>query len=196
MSREFEIRLSGSGGQGLILAGRILSAALAAEGWNVSQSQSYEPTSRGGLSRSDLVVSDGEVDFPLVTALDYLLVMDQVAAPASTHLLKPRTVVVVDSGRVESPPRGAFTTRPFPLTEVARKVGSGRVANIVALGAMSGAGSPWKRESVAQAVADMAPDGFRDLNLNAFAEGLRLGEGTAAGQDRRSPAALTSGTGR
>ena len=65
MMDTLEIRFSGSGGQGLILAARILAAALVAQGRNVAQSQSYEPVSRGGLSRSDLVISDGEADFPL-----------------------------------------------------------------------------------------------------------------------------------
>lgn len=180
MTREIEIRLSGSGGQGLILSAKMLSAALAAEGLNVAQSQSYEPTSRGGLSRSDLVASDGEVDYPLVTALDFLVILDRVAASASTSLLKPDAAVIFDSGRVDSPPSGTFNCYPFPLTEVARKAGSGRVANIVALGAMIGVGGPCGRESVEQAVADKAPRGFRDLNLNAFREGLRLGEDMAS----------------
>jgi 2-oxoglutarate ferredoxin oxidoreductase subunit gamma len=174
MPREIELRLSGSGGQGLILGARVLAAALAAEGLNVAHSQSYEPTSRGGLSRSDLVVSDGEVDYPLVTALDYLVIMDQVAAHASSGLLKPDAVVIVNSSRVTSPPQGAFTTCALPLTDIARKVGSGRVANIVALGVLTGVGGPARQEFVEQAVGAQAPAGFRELNLKAFREGLQL----------------------
>lgn len=196
MAREIEIRLSGSGGQGLILAARMLSAALAEEGLNVAQSQSYEPTSRGGLSRSDLVVSDGEVDYPLVTALDFLVVLDQVAAHASTDLLKPGAVVLTDSSRVDTPPSGEFTSHTFPLTEIARKVGSGRVANIVALGVMTGAGGPCSSATLEQVVTEMAPRGFRDLNVSAFRQGLRLGEGTASDPGRRSGPALSSGTDR
>lgn len=180
MAKEIEIRLSGSGGQGLILAARVLSAALSEEGLNVARSQSYEPTSRGGLSRSDLVVSDGEVDYPLVTALDYLVILDQVAAHASTELLKPGTIVIVDSSRVTSPPQGEYKTCSFPLTEVARKVGNRRVANIIALGALTGMGGPCKQESVEQAVGNHAPKGFRELNLKAFREGCRLATARAA----------------
>ena len=65
-----EIRFSGSGGQGLILSARTLATALTLDGKKVAQSQSYEPTSRGGLSRSDLVVAQETVDYPLVTKLD------------------------------------------------------------------------------------------------------------------------------
>ena len=174
MAKEIEIRLSGSGGQGLILAARILSAALTANGLNVAHSQSYEPTSRGGLSRSDLVISDGEVDYPLVTALDYLVIMDQIAAHASTELLKPDAVVVIDSSRVTSPPLGAFKTYAFPMTEIARNLGSGRVANIVALGVLHGIGELCTSESFELAVGGQAPRGFRELNLKAFKEGHRL----------------------
>lgn len=67
--RAWQARLSGSGGQGLGLAGRLLADALVAEGWRVALSQSYEPTSRGGLSRSDLVVDGAAVDYPLATDL-------------------------------------------------------------------------------------------------------------------------------
>ncbi|MCP4984028.1 MAG: pyruvate ferredoxin oxidoreductase, partial [Gammaproteobacteria bacterium] len=92
-----EIRLSGSGGQGLILAASILSNAMMAEGRTVAQSQSYEPTSRGGLSRSDLVVSDGPADYPLVSELDYLIILDQVAVAESEGMIKEGAIVITDS---------------------------------------------------------------------------------------------------
>lgn len=174
MAKEIEIRLSGSGGQGLILGARILSAALTTCGLNVAHSQSYQPTSRGGLSRSDLVVSDGDVDYPLVTALDYLVIMDQIAAHASTGLLKADAVVIIDNSCVTSPPHGTFKTHSLPMTEIARKLGSGRVANIVALGVLAGVGGPCTSESLQQAVGDWAPRDFRELNLTAFKEGHRL----------------------
>ena len=58
------------------------------ENRRVSFSQSYEPTSRGGVSRSDLVVADTTADYPLVTALDYVIVLDQCAVGISLDLLK------------------------------------------------------------------------------------------------------------
>ena len=174
MAKEIEIRLSGSGGQGLILAARILSTALTANGLNVAQSQSYEPTSRGGLSRSDLVISDHEVDYPLVTALDYLVIMDQIAAHASSGLLKTGAIVIIDSNRVPSPPQGTFKTFSFPMTDIARRLGSGRVANIVALGILSRVGGICTPESLELAVGGQAPGSFRELNLEAFKEGYQL----------------------
>ena len=102
---QLEIRLSGAGGQGLQLSAGILAEALVLEGRTVAQSQSYEPTSRGGLSRSDLVVGDEAPDYPLATALDLLLILDNCAAEASTDLLKPDAVVLADTTRVPEPPR-------------------------------------------------------------------------------------------
>jgi len=176
MSRELEIRISGSGGQGLILGARILSAALMAEGLNVAQSQSYEPTSRGGMSRSDLVVSDGVVDYPLVTALDYLVIMDQVAARASTDMIKSDAVVVIDSTRVAESPPGEFNLFSFPLTEMARKLGNVRIANMIALGVLTGAsaGRLCSFSSLEQAVSEKTPERFRRLNLRAVNEGYHL----------------------
>jgi len=181
MSTEIEIRLSGSGGQGLLLGARMLAAALSAEGMKVAQSRSYEPTSRGGLSRSDLVVSDHDVDYPLVTALDYLVVMDEVAAKASTALLKKGAVVIIDSSCVTSPPRGDFKFYSFPLTEMARKLGNGRVANMLALGVLAGSGGPCALESIESAVRDGTPQGFRELNLKAVSEGYRIATADTGG---------------
>ncbi|MHA1555008.1 MAG: 2-oxoacid:acceptor oxidoreductase family protein, partial [Alphaproteobacteria bacterium] len=78
-----EIRIGGTGGQGLILSGKMLANALAADGRRVAQSQAYEPTSRGGFCNADLVVSDSEVDFPLAIAIDNLVLLDQLAVQPS-----------------------------------------------------------------------------------------------------------------
>ena len=63
-------------------------------------------------------MSDGEVDYPLVTALDYLVIMDQIAAHASIELLIPGAIVIIDSSCVKSPPQGDFKVCSFPLTDI------------------------------------------------------------------------------
>ncbi len=105
MAEYREIRFSGSGGQGLILAGLILAEALVREGKRVAQSTSYEPTSRGGLSRADLVVSTGELDYPLVTALNLVVILDPVAVAVSSGVLAPQALVVIDQ-QIDARPRG------------------------------------------------------------------------------------------
>jgi len=171
-----QIRLSGTGGQGLILAGRMLAQALVIEGSRVAQSQSYEPTSRGGVSRADLVVSQSEVDYPLVTDLDYLLVLDQSALNISEGLINPGAVVLVNTTLVPQPHSGDFSVQALPLTDVARSLRNPRVTNVVSLGALVALGDFCKFESLEKAVAQMAPKKFNKLNLEALRSGRNLVE--------------------
>ncbi len=173
-TREFEIRLCGSGGQGLILCARILSEALLLKGKMVAQSQSFEPTSRGGVSRSDLVVGDRIPDYPLASALDALLILDECAADASTALIKDGATVVTDAKRVPAPPEGKFTVHSLPLSETAVSLGSERVTNMVALGALIALTGLSELESVERAVRAGTPKKFLNLNLEAVREGYRM----------------------
>ncbi len=172
--RDIQVRLSGSGGQGLILSGRVLAAALVLEGKRVAQSQSYEPTSRGGLSRSDLVIGDEIPDYPLVTALDYLVILDDCAAAVSTSVLRPGATVLADDLHVTEPPSGDFTSHRLPLATTARALGNERATNMVALGALVGLTGICVFASLEQAVRSGVPKRFVELNLAAIEEGRQL----------------------
>jgi len=172
--QDYEVRFSGSGGQGLQLSAKILAHALNLAGKRISLSQSYEPTSRGGLSRSDLVVSDGVSGFPLVTSLDYLVVLDQSALSISLDLLKDQSIVIADTRHVPKPPSGAFSVHHLPLSETALKMGNERVANIITLGALIGLDNICSYEFLEQAVRAGAPPKFLTLNLEAVREGYRM----------------------
>lgn len=175
---DFEVRFSGSGGQGLQLSAKLLAGALMREGRTIAYSQSYEPTSRGGVSRSDLVVgANGAVDFPLVSSLDYLLILDQVAAADSGELIGTDTLVLSDSRRVEKPPAGKFDQRAMPFSERAIALGSERVANVIALAALVGLSGLCKRNTLEQVVRAGVPGKFLDLNLEALREGFALADG-------------------
>ncbi|MCP5082060.1 MAG: pyruvate ferredoxin oxidoreductase [Alphaproteobacteria bacterium] len=176
VDRELEIRLSGSGGQGLILAAGILAEALTTEGRNVAQSQSYEPTSRGGLSRSDLVVSDGEADYPLVSEIDCLVILDQVAVAASRDMIRPEAIVVTDAKTVTEPPAGSFRLAELPLSETAITLGNRRIANIVALSALTAMGGLCDRDVLKQTVLRRSPKTYVDLNMDALHAGWELAE--------------------
>lgn len=172
--QEFEIRLSGSGGQGLQLLAMIFARAFSDEGKVVAQSQSYEPTSRGGLSRSDLVVGMSEPDYPLATSVDFMLILDQVAVKAADDIIKDDALVITDARLVTDPPKGAFRVVALPITETALRLGNARVANIVALGALAGEGNLCSREVMEAAIRESVPRKFTDLNIKAFQEGLNL----------------------
>jgi 2-oxoglutarate ferredoxin oxidoreductase subunit gamma len=114
-----EIRIGGTGGQGLILAGKMLADALASLGKRIAQSQTYEPTSRGGFCNSDLVVTDGEVDYPLATALDCLVLLDRMAVKPSWPLLTPGALVIADTRLCPELPKGDYRGCHLPLTRTA-----------------------------------------------------------------------------
>lgn len=170
-----EIRIGGTGGQGLILSAKMLADALCASGRRVAQSQTYEPTSRGGYCNSDLVVSAGEVDFPLATALDCLVLLDRMALKPSWPLLKPGALVLADTRLCPELPAGNYRAHHLPLSRTAIDLGSERVANIVALGALAALTGICERKTLEQAVRAETPKSFLDLNLDALAAGYRLG---------------------
>ncbi len=179
-----EIRIGGTGGQGLILCAKMLADALAAAGRHVAQSQTYEPTSRGGYCNSDLVISDREVDFPLATALDCLVLLDRMAVKPSWPLLKANALVIADARLCPNLPEGRcdanYRAHSLPLTRTAIELGSERVANIVALGALAALTGICGRKALEQTVRANTPKTFLDLNLDALAAGYRLGEETAS----------------
>ncbi len=76
----YEIRLAGEGGQGMILAGIILAEAAAIyDGKNACQTQVYGPEARGGASKAEVVIAQGEIDHPEVICADALVAMSQEA---------------------------------------------------------------------------------------------------------------------
>jgi len=185
-----EIRIGGTGGQGLILSAKMLADALASMGKRVAQSQTYEPTSRGGFCNSDLVVSEGDVDYPLATALDCLVLLDRMAVKPSWGLLKAGALVIADTRLCPEIPAGDYRAHHLPLTRTAIELGSERVANIVALGALAALSGVCERTALEQAVRAETPKSFLDLNLDALAAGYRLGEGATQAPPSTSAARL------
>jgi 2-oxoglutarate ferredoxin oxidoreductase subunit gamma len=173
METRFEIRLSGSGGQGLILAGIVLAEAAGVyDGKYVAQSQSYGPEARGGASKAEVVISDEEIDYPMATRPDLLLAMNQSACDAYYHDLKPEGMLVVDSTFVTNTPTTKAVRIPF--TQLARQeLGSEMAANIVALGALATLTKIVSPEALETAVLSRVPPGTEDLNRRALQLGSR-----------------------
>jgi 2-oxoglutarate ferredoxin oxidoreductase subunit gamma len=173
-NKRFEIRIGGTGGQGLILCAGMLADALCTMNKRVAQSQTYEPTSRGGYCNSDLVISDREVDYPLATALDCLVLLDRLAIKPSQALLKPGALVIADTRLCPDLPEGDFRAHQLPLSRRAIDLGSERVANIVALGALGALAGICERSLLERAVRAKTPKSFLDLNMDALAAGYSL----------------------
>jgi len=170
----YEIRLSGTGGQGLGLGGKMLAEALSSEGLHVAQSQSYEPTSRGGMSRSDLVVTPETADYPLATGLDYLLILDTKAMSISEGMINHDAVVLVDEELVPNPPEGDFKVFALPLSKTAISLGNLRVTNVVSLGALIALGDICSIETMEAAIKRITPKKYARMNLDAVRAGYEL----------------------
>jgi 2-oxoglutarate ferredoxin oxidoreductase subunit gamma len=170
----YDIRLSGSGGQGLIFAGTILAEALGIyENKNVAQTQSYGPEARGGASRSDLVFSSGEIYYPKAIKLDLLLALTQEACDTYYLNLKDDGILLVDSNLVDQPPAREIIGLPFTQT-AKEKLGTPVVANIIALGVIVSLTKIVSKESLIEAVNSKSPKAMLDLNLKALELGFEL----------------------
>ena len=171
MGTRTEIRLAGTGGQGMILAGILLANAAVRDGKNVVQSQSYGPEARGGASRAEVIISDSEIFYPKVLNADILLCMAQTACDRYAMLVKKGGLLILDSGHVHRAPT------PFaisvPIVQLARET-TGReiTANVVALGLLVGLTDVVSRQALEEAVQARAPRGTEEMNLQALSAGF------------------------
>jgi 2-oxoglutarate ferredoxin oxidoreductase subunit gamma len=171
MSSRYEIRLAGSGGQGLILAGIILAEAAGVyDGKFVCQTQSYGPEARGGASKAEVVISDAEIDYPKAIRPDVLLALNQKSLEAFSADLKPGGLLLVDADLVSEAPANRVLALPF--TRMARELGRAMAANIVALGALAQLTGAVSLKSLTAAVLARVPKGTEDLNRRALAAGV------------------------
>ncbi len=174
MSFRYEVRLSGEGGQGLVLAGKVLAEAAAIyDDMNATQSQSYGPEARGGASRSEVIISDGDIDYPKAVNIDLLLALTQESVNKYVGDLKDDGILLVDEHACEELPEGSFKVYRAPIIEIARdKVGKVLVANIVALGFIAELAKVVSMEALEAAVLARVPKGTEELNLAAFKAGI------------------------
>jgi 2-oxoglutarate ferredoxin oxidoreductase subunit gamma len=197
MAERFEIRIAGSGGQGVILATELIGQAITLyeEGLYVVQSQAYGPEARGGKSKAEVVVSREAIDYPKVMAPNLQVILTQAAAEEFAHDTMPGGRIVYDDffvtdlpgistayggGSVEDD-QNRLDARVYalPIVRTAQdKLGRGILTNMVALGCV---GRVLKLEKIAspeslrRAIADHFPiKKIAELNIQAFDEGYEL----------------------
>jgi 2-oxoglutarate ferredoxin oxidoreductase subunit gamma len=173
-----EVRLAGFGGQGIIRAGLILAmAASIYSDKNAVQTQSYGPESRGGSCKSEVVISDEEIDYPKVVEPDVLVVMSQEAFNTYATTLKANGTLLIDSDLV---PRheleGNVRVFKVPSTKMAEELGKTIVANVVMLGALIAITGITTAEAFKNSLLSNIPKGTEKLNLTAFEKGYEHGK--------------------
>ena len=178
MSYRYEIRLSGEGGQGLVLAGKILAEAAAIyDDKNATQSQSYGPEARGGASRSEVIISDEDIDYPKAINIDLLLALTQEACNRYSKDLKENGILLVDSDSVKDCPKGNYKRYSVPIIETARsQIGRVVVANIVSLGIIVELTKIVSMEAIESAILARVPKGTEKINLQALKVGAEMGK--------------------
>jgi 2-oxoglutarate ferredoxin oxidoreductase subunit gamma len=173
-----EIRLSGFGGQGIILAGYILGKAAALyDHRHATMTQNYGPESRGGACSAQVIVADVPVSYPHLTQPQVLVAMSQEAYTKYAGELTDGGLLVIDEDLVH--PNGDAThTHLFsvPATRIAEQMGRKMIANIVMLGCLAALDHTVSAAALRQAVRESVPKGTEELNLKAFDRGYEHGQ--------------------
>ena len=175
---KIEIRFSGLGGQGVLLAGVILGTAVTQyEGRYAAQTQSYGAETRGGPARSDVIVSDEKIHYPLLSRCDILVSMNQSTMKNDEKDLREASTLIVDEDLVEEIP-STKNLRVFkvPATRSSQEAFKSKTfANMVMLGAVSKITSIAGSEALKSAISSLVPKETLQANLAAFDLGVRLG---------------------
>lgn len=172
---KWQIRLSGSGGQGLILAGIILAEAGNLEGKQVVQTQSYGPEARGGASRAEVIISNKPIDYLEVEEADIFLALTTEAYSKYCYNVASESIIIIDDSVDAKVQRARVNS--FPIISKARNdLGREIVSNIVALGVLTSLSKILEFSSVEEALKKRVPPHTMELNSQAFAKGWELGK--------------------
>lgn len=168
---------SGSGGQGIITAAIILAeAAVIYSGKNATQTQAYGAAARGGSTRSDIIISDGQINYPGVTQPNVLMTLTQDAYNSFSNIVRPGGLLLSDPRFVETARKVDAKQLELPMYEaVMSKVGKPIVYNICSLGALIGITQILEPETILDVLEQRIPKDFLEMNMRAFDLGLVLG---------------------
>ncbi len=166
------IRISGFGGQGIVLSGVIVGKAAVLNGFNAVQTQSYGPEARGGSSRSEIVISDEEIDYPKVESASISIIMSQEAFSKYAPMTENQGIIIYDPELIPDKKIGGnFKLAELNATRIASELGTKIVANIVMLGGFCEICDIISKGSMKDSIKDSIPK-MLDLNISAFESGM------------------------
>ena len=171
-----QVRFGGVGGQGIVLAGRLLGlAASIFDGKEAVCTQSYGPEARGGASKTDVIISDKPVDYPFVIEADVLAVLFQEAYTKFRPSLKAGGTLIIDTGLV-TPAEDDNNVFGIPATKIAEDLGTRLATNVVILGCVVGKTGVVSRDSMVEAIRTIMKPKIVDLNIKALDAGISLAQ--------------------
>jgi len=167
-----EIRITGFGGQGVVLSAYIIGRACAVEaGKHASMTQSFGPEARGSACSACLVISDSEVLYPYLRRPGVLVAMSSEGYEKYAAELPDDGVLVHERDLVHPTPRPGQKVFSIPSTGLAESLGKRVVQNIVMLGFVAAVTRIVPRDQMRKAVEASVPAGTEELNLKAFDAG-------------------------
>lgn len=177
MAEIVQVRLSGFGGQGVVLAGVLLGEAGVRDGKFISGSNSYGAQARGSGCKSEIVFSEGPIDFPHLTTADILVAMSQGSYNLySRDVREASGYILYDQGPVVPNESLNLKQAGVPATDYAiKKLKNKQVANIILLGALIEVTQIVSPEAMKRAIHTHVSERFRSLNLRALRVGIELG---------------------
>lgn len=170
-----EIKISGFGGQGVVLAGYIVGKCCSIyEGMEAAMTQAYGPEARGGASSSNIVVADQPIDYPFVQQADILVALSQEAYTKFRPQAKPEAQVLIDEDLVT--PFDDDQPLTIPATRLAEELGRRIVANVVMLGFFTAVTGLVGREAMEETIKSSVKEKFVPLNMKAFEAGYQYAQ--------------------
>jgi len=178
-----EIRISGFGGQGVILSAIVIGkAGCIYENGYSTMTQAFGPEARGGACSAQVILSNEPILYPYVTRPDILVTMSQEAYSLFAPQLKEDGILIIEQDlvRIDKLPAGVRVFS-LPATRLAEELGKRMVMNIVMVGFFGAVTSLPSPDALRQAIADSVPPAFRELNLKAFDKGFEYGKNNLGG---------------
>jgi 2-oxoglutarate ferredoxin oxidoreductase subunit gamma len=179
----YEVRIGGFGGQGVVTMAVVAGeTASLYDNKYVVQTQSYGPEARGGASKSEIVISDEEVDYPKVQEPDVFVVLSRAAYLEYIHGLKEDGILIIDEDLVEIEGDLPKTVKVYkiPATRIADKeVGSKQATNVVMLGALTVITKILSVDGLKKRIEERWPR-FVKTNMLALELGMKAGEDALA----------------
>jgi 2-oxoglutarate ferredoxin oxidoreductase subunit gamma len=168
-----EVRITGYGGQGIILTGYIFGKAAAIyDDRHSTMTQSFGPEARGSACSASLVLDDQVIAYPYLRQTDVLIALSREGYDKYEAELKEDGILVYDQDLVEpQPPRGSIKMYGVPAARIAEELGKRIVQNIVVVGFATAATGVVGKEAARSAVESSVPNALVDLNLKAFEKG-------------------------
>ena len=168
MAERWTIRFGGFGGQGIVLSSVVFGLAAVHDGKFVCQRASYGAEARGGKCKSEVIISDEEISYPLIDELQILVIMSQQAIESYLSELKPSGLLIIDPDMVDEVKRRNVRVLKIPAAKTADGLGNRIVANMIMLGVLQAETGIVTKESLHKAMRESVADRFIEINTKAL----------------------------